>query len=126
MPIPCSPERLPSNFNTKSKLPQSTGLRIISLARALAEYPRLFLPLCCATVDAGEKMGRLAQALTMLADFIERRQQVRQQILQAAIYPSVIALIAIAIVSFLLAYVTGTKETGREGGRRRNTIIKNH
>lgn len=77
----------------------------LSLSSALMEYKPLFSYLYCATVGAGEKTGRLEKVLTMLADFIERRQQIRQQILQAAIYPSIVALTALGIVGFLVAYV---------------------
>lgn len=76
-----------------------------SLAKALATYPKAFSRLYCATVGAGEKTGKLEKILTRLAEFIERRQQVRQQMLQAAIYPTLITFVAIGIVSFLLTYV---------------------
>jgi general secretion pathway protein F len=76
-----------------------------SLSRALSEYPRVFSRLYCSTVGAGEKTGRLEGVLERLADFIERRQQIRQKILQAAIYPSIVTIASILIVGFLLSYV---------------------
>jgi general secretion pathway protein F len=76
-----------------------------SLATGLAEFPQVFNNLFRATVAAGEKTGHLDKVLERLAEFTERRQEVRQKITQALIYPSVIICAAIAIVSFLLAFV---------------------
>jgi general secretion pathway protein F len=76
-----------------------------NLASALAEFPQIFNNLYRATVAAGEKTGHLDKVLERLADYTERRQAVRQKIMQALIYPTVIICAAIGIVSFLLAYV---------------------
>ncbi|MSP53377.1 MAG: type II secretion system protein GspF [Gammaproteobacteria bacterium] len=76
-----------------------------SLATGLAEFPHVFNNLYRATVAAGEKTGHLDKVLERLAEFTERRQEVRQKIIQALIYPSVIICAAIGIVSFLLAFV---------------------
>jgi general secretion pathway protein F len=75
------------------------------LARAMEEYPHVFSRLFYSTVAAGEKTGRLDEVLDRLADFVERRQQIRQKIIQAAVYPSIVTLTSISIVGFLLAYV---------------------
>jgi general secretion pathway protein F len=76
-----------------------------SLATGLAEFPQVFDKLYRATVAAGEKTGHLDKVLERLADFAERRYAVRQKIQQAMIYPSIIILASISIVSFLLTYV---------------------
>lgn len=76
-----------------------------SLAAGLAEFPQVFNNLYRATVAAGEKTGHLDKVLERLAEFTERRQEVRQKIVQALIYPSVIICAAFGIVSFLLAFV---------------------
>jgi general secretion pathway protein F len=76
-----------------------------TLANSMGEFPRVFDNLFCATVAAGEKTGHLEKFLERLAEFIERRQEVRQNVTQALIYPSIIVLVSISIVSFLLTYV---------------------
>ena len=76
-----------------------------SLAAGFAEFPQVFNNLYRATVAAGEKTGHLDKVLERLAEFTERRHEVRQKITQALIYPSVIICAAIGIVSFLLAFV---------------------
>jgi general secretion pathway protein F len=76
-----------------------------SFATGLAEFPQVFNKLYCTTVAAGEKTGHLDRVLERLADFAERRHAVRQKIMQALIYPSIIIVASISIVSFLLSYV---------------------
>ena len=76
-----------------------------TLATGLAEFPRIFDNLYRATVAAGEKTGHLDKVLIRLADYTERRQAIRQKIIQALIYPSIIIIASISIVGFLLTYV---------------------
>lgn len=76
-----------------------------ALAQAMAEYPFVFPELYCATVAAGEQTGRLDLVLEKLADYTENQQQIRQKIQQALIYPTLMLVISVAIISFLLAFV---------------------
>lgn len=54
---------------------------------------------------AGEHAGHLDLVLNRLADYTENRQEARQKIQLAAIYPIILSIVAIAIVVFLLTYV---------------------
>ncbi|MGF1802058.1 type II secretion system inner membrane protein GspF [Vibrio gigantis] len=76
-----------------------------SLADSLADYPHIFDELFRAMVAAGEKSGHLDAVLERLADYAENRQKMRSKLLQAMIYPVVLVVFAVAIVSFLLATV---------------------
>ncbi len=76
-----------------------------TLADSLAEYPRAFPRLYRSTVAAGEHAGHLDLVLNRLADYTEARQEARQKIQLAAIYPIILSVVAIAIVVFLLTYV---------------------
>jgi len=76
-----------------------------SLADSLAEFPRAFPRLYRSTVAAGEHAGHLDLVLNRLADYTESRQEARQKIQLAAIYPIILSIVAIAIVVFLLTYV---------------------
>ncbi|MFT6908651.1 MAG: general secretion pathway protein F, partial [Oleiphilaceae bacterium] len=76
-----------------------------TLADSLGEFPIAFPNLYRSTVAAGEHAGHLDLVLNRLADYTEARQQARQKIQLAAIYPVILAFVAISIVVFLLTYV---------------------
>lgn len=76
-----------------------------SLAAALREYPSAFPELYRATVAAGEHAGHLGLVLDQLADYTDRRQQSRQKIQLALLYPVILLVASLAIVSLLLGYV---------------------
>ncbi|KIL03310.1 GspF family T2SS innner membrane protein variant XcpS [Pseudomonas sp. S5(2021)] len=76
-----------------------------SLAAALREYPSAFPELYRATVAAGEHAGHLGLVLDQLADYTDQRQQSRQKIQLALLYPVILLVASLAIVSLLLGYV---------------------
>lgn len=76
-----------------------------SLAEAMKAFPGCFSRLYCAMVAAGETSGHLDTVLNRLADYTEQRQQMRSRIQQALIYPCVLTVVAIAVVSILLSVV---------------------
>lgn len=76
-----------------------------TLADSMAEYPHIFDQLFRAMVAAGEKSGHLDTVLNRLADYTENRQQMRSKLQQAMIYPTMLTLVAVAVVAFLLATV---------------------
>jgi general secretion pathway protein F len=76
-----------------------------TLASGLGEFPQAFPEIYRATVAAGEQSGHLDPVLERLADYTESRQQLRQRISHALIYPVILVTLAIFIVSALLVYV---------------------
>ena len=76
-----------------------------TLADSMAEFPNAFPKLYRSTVAAGEHAGHMDLVLNRLADYTESRQQARQKIQLAAIYPVILSVVAISIVVFLLTYV---------------------
>lgn len=76
-----------------------------SLAEALKAFPAAFPELYRATVAAGEHAGHLGPVLERLADYTEQRQQSRQKIQLALLYPMILMIASLAIVGFLLGYV---------------------
>ncbi|MCP1104709.1 type II secretion system inner membrane protein GspF [Serratia nevei] len=83
-------------------------LRILEgfpLAQALGQHPRIFDRLYCAMVAAGEISGHLAPVLERLADYVEQRQQMKNKIVQALVYPMVLTTVAIGVVAILLTAV---------------------
>lgn len=84
----------------RSKVVEGHGL-----AESLAQFSSIFDELFRAMVAAGEKSGHLATVLNRLADYTERRQQTRSQIIQALVYPALMLFFAMAIVMLLLTVV---------------------
>jgi general secretion pathway protein F len=76
-----------------------------TLAAGFAEFPRVFPEIYRATVAAGEQSGHLDNVLERLADYTESREQIRQKILAALLYPIVLTIMCFVIVSFLLVFV---------------------
>ena len=76
-----------------------------TMADGLSEFPQAFPELYRATIAAGEQSGHLDVVLERLADYTEARQELRQRITNAMIYPITLVVMAIAIISFMLATV---------------------
>jgi general secretion pathway protein F len=76
-----------------------------TLADGLAEFPQAFPELYRATVAAGEQSGHLDVVLERLADYTESRQELRQRITNAMVYPIALVVMAVGIISFMLATV---------------------
>ncbi|MBR9729347.1 type II secretion system inner membrane protein GspF [Shewanella intestini] len=76
-----------------------------SLADSMAEFPHVFDDLYRAMVASGEKSGHLEVVLNRLADYTERRQQLKSKLTQAMIYPIVLTVVAIGVIAVLLAAV---------------------
>lgn len=76
-----------------------------TLADAFTEFPRVFPEIYRSTVSAGEQSGHLDGVLERLADYTEGREQIRQKVLGAMIYPIVLTIMCFGIVSGLLVYV---------------------
>ena len=74
-------------------------------ATALAQHPREFSNTYCAVVGAGEHSGNLGMVLERLADDLEQSQELKSQLVGAALYPAIVTLVAVVIVMFLLGYV---------------------
>ncbi len=75
------------------------------LSDALSKYPKQFPDLYTNMVRAGEVSGQLAGVLMRLADFLEKEQVRRSQIMAALTYPAVLISVAVLAVTFLLTWV---------------------
>lgn len=76
-----------------------------SLHRSMSAFPEAFPEIYRAMVDAGEQSGKLAEVLDRLADFTENREGLRQRVLLAFIYPALVTVVAVGVISLLLIYV---------------------
>jgi general secretion pathway protein F len=89
-----------------------------SFAKALAQHPREFSSIFAAVIGAGEQSGNLGMVLERLADDQEEQQALKAKLLGAALYPAIVTLVAIAIVSFLVGYVVPQLATVFAGSKR--------
>ena len=76
-----------------------------TLADGFADFPRVFPEIYRATVSAGEQAGHLDAVLERLADYTESREEIRQKVLGAMLYPICLTVMCVAIVAGLLVYV---------------------
>jgi len=76
-----------------------------TLASACEQFPKIFPSIYSATVAAGESSGKLDLVLERLSEYLERREEIRRKIQIAMIYPAVISIFAILVVSGLLTFV---------------------
>ncbi|NUB42765.1 type II secretion system F family protein [Fertoebacter nigrum] len=76
-----------------------------SFGDALAAYPQVFSDFYRATVRAGEQSGTLDQVMTHLAAFVENRARNRQTVQLALLYPALLAVVSLSIITLLMAFV---------------------
>ena len=76
-----------------------------TLASGFNDFPRVFPEIYRATVAAGEQSGHLDRVLERLADYTESREEIRQKVVGALLYPIVLTVMCFSIVSILLVYV---------------------
>jgi type IV pilus assembly protein PilC len=72
---------------------------------ALAQHPKIFNDLYVNMVKAGEVGGVLEVVLARLAEFQENAAKIRNKVKSAMVYPVIVMVLAIAIMSFLLVFI---------------------
>ncbi|HAZ12409.1 MAG: type II secretion system protein GspF [Bdellovibrionales bacterium GWA2_49_15] len=76
-----------------------------SLARALADYPKVFDNVYVNMVEAGESSGTLDIVLLRLADFTESQVKLKNKIKGAMIYPIIMILFGSIMMGIIFAFV---------------------
>lgn len=76
-----------------------------TLAQAMGRYSRVFPDIYRALVKAGEASGELSHVMLRLADYTESRQALRQKVGLAFVYPAIVTMVALLVVTGLLVYV---------------------
>jgi general secretion pathway protein F len=75
-----------------------------SLANGLDAFPDQFPKLYRATISAGEQSGQLEAVMIRLAAYLDQQQAIRNKIQQAMIYPGLLTVVSLIIITFLLTY----------------------
>ncbi len=76
-----------------------------SLADALKEFPNVFDDLYYQMVNAGETGGNLDDILKRLAVYQEKILAIKSKIKHAMMYPAVIVIVTIAVISLIMIFV---------------------
>lgn len=76
-----------------------------SFAQALSDYPQTFGDFYRASVAAGETSGQLGQVMEHLSSFVETQAKNRQTVKLALLYPSILAVVSLAVIVALLTFV---------------------
>lgn len=76
-----------------------------SLGKAFSQHPQIFPGVYVNMVKAGEMGGTLEAVLENLVLHLEREQYIKAKIRNASIYPLIVALAAILVMSFIVAFI---------------------
>ncbi len=76
-----------------------------SLTEAFRARPDVFPPLLVNMVTAGETGGVLEGCFDRLAEHFEKEHAVSQKVRSAMVYPSVVSVMAIGVVTFMVVFV---------------------
>lgn len=73
-----------------------------TLSEAMGKSPKVFSRLYVNMIKAGEAGGALEVILQRLADFMERAESLKRKVKGAMIYPVVVILVAVGILTFIM------------------------
>lgn len=76
-----------------------------SFSAAMAREKKVFAPMIVNLVASGEQSGNLDSILDRLADDLEKKRELKQQLVAAMTYPSFVLVAAVGVVIFLVAGV---------------------
>jgi len=76
-----------------------------TFSEALGQYPYTFDNLYVNMVKAGEAGGVLEEVLTRLAEFQEKAEKIKAKVKSAMVYPIVVLVAALGILTFLMIFI---------------------
>jgi len=90
-----------------------------AFSSALSKYPEIFSSFYVAMVKAGEASGKLSEALSYLAEHLEREYHLMNRIKGAMFYPALVFLVVLLVLGLMIFFIIPQltevlKETGQE------------
>jgi len=76
-----------------------------SLKKAFDRHAEVFSHFFVGMVGAGEAGGKLAESLDRVAEYLEKRQELRQKIKSAFTYPAIVGVVCAIVVTCMLIFV---------------------
>jgi len=80
----------------------------LALSQAMAKHPRIFNELFVSMVRAGETGGNLEEVLERVAVQLEKDDHLRRTVRSAMVYPSLIAVFAVAVLVGMVVFLIPT------------------
>ena len=75
-----------------------------TLAEAFARHPRVFSEMAISMIRAGGEGGFLEDALTRVADFTEKQEDLKNRTMGALAYPMFLAVVGVTVVTVLIVF----------------------
>ena len=75
------------------------------LSDAFAKHPLVFDEIYVNLLKAGESSGKMDTFLGKLVEGIEKSQKIRAKIKSAMVYPTILLIVAIAVIAIMMIYV---------------------
>src|SRR5688500_5514720 len=76
-----------------------------TLSAAMDMHPDVFDPVCRSLISAGESGGSFDQMLDRLATLTRRQMHVRNAVIGALIYPTLLVVVAVSVLATMLLFV---------------------
>jgi type IV pilus assembly protein PilC len=76
-----------------------------SFYNSVRNYPKVFSPLFCAMIHAGESSGMLATILVRLADYFDRKDELARKVRKAMAYPGFVIGFVIFVLVVMMTLV---------------------
>ena len=75
------------------------------LSSVMNEYPDIFPDFMRSMVKIGEASGSLDMVLYKLAEYYEKDNKIRQKVKSSMVYPIILSILTVSVVTFLLIFV---------------------
>lgn len=79
-----------------------------SLAGSMKLHPKYFPSILVSMIEAGEASGSLEIALSRMAEHFEKEYKIQQAVKKAVMYPIIVSVVALSVVTMLIAFVVPT------------------
>lgn len=79
-----------------------------TFSQAISKYPEVFSPIYISLIQAGESAGFLENILKRLADNLEKQEQLQSTIKSALLYPTIIVILMVLVLSLMMVLVVPT------------------
>jgi type IV pilus assembly protein PilC len=77
----------------------------MTISQALSKHPDVFSPFFVSMVKSGEETGKLSEAFTYLADYLERSYETMSKTKNALVYPAFVILSFVIVMVLMMIFV---------------------